>query len=634
MAHKILMQMILFLFVVNAFSQTGVIEGSNASIQSPDKKLQLQFYQKQVGEGKRMMYYQLAYKGKPVITESVLDIVLDNHLSESAMALKVDKHKRWTENLIVKKISMTSKDSSWKPVVGEQGIIRDNYNAATIEMVKDDNPIYPVHIQLRAYNEGVALRYFFPENEKGTYYRIVSENTEFVLPEGTKAWHALWAQAPYKLLPLANWPGESERPLTLQLSNGLFACLAEVQMVDYSRTKFTLDNKKPNTIVTAMHDPADLISPFATPWRVIMVAEKAGDLVQNNNLILNLNEANKIKDISWINPGKIMRVMTQTTEDAKANIDFAVRHNLQYVLFDWKWYGPAFSFASDASKVAIANFDLPGIIQYGKEKGVGIWLYVNQQALLAQSDSLFEIYRKWGVKGVKFGFVQVGSHRWTTWVQKTIQKAAASNIMVNIHDDWRPTGEQRTWPNLMTSEGIRGNEEMPDATHNVTLPFTRYIAGAADYTICYYDKRIKTTHAHQLAMAAVYYSPIQTIFWYDKPSAYNGEPEIEFFEKVPAVWDESKVVQGEIGEYITMARRSGSDWFIGTMTNNVARTLKVSFGFLPKGRKYRAKIYSDDPTASTGTKVKVETTTVDASTVLNVSLLASGGHAVWITPVN
>jgi len=621
-----------FFLATYAYAQP-VIENSRASVSSPDKNVNIEFYQRKLSEGKAAMYYKVTFKGKPVINESLLDLQLDNHLSESAMALKVDQHERWVENLIVKKISSSSKDTTWIPVHGESSTIRDNYHAATIEMLKDDNPIYLVNLEIRAYNEGVAFRYFFPENEKGTYYRITEENTEFTLPEGTLAWHAEWAQAPYKLLSLKNWIRESERPLTLQLPNGLFACLAEAQMVDYSRTKFELSKEKENSIVTSMHDPADLISPFGTPWRVIMVAERAGDLIENNHLILNLNAPSKIKETDWLVPGKIIRVMTQTTADAKENIDFASARNLQYVLFDWKWYGPAFSFSSDASKVAIPDFDLPEIIRYGKEKGIGVWLYVNQQALLMQSDSLFKIYNNWGVKGVKFGFVQVGSHRWTTWIEKAFQQAAENKIMVNVHDDWRPTGEQRTWPNLMTSEGIRGNEEMPDATNNTVLPFTRYIAGAADYTICYYDKRIKTTHAHQLALAAIYYSPLQTLYWYDKPEFYQGEPEIEFFDKVPTVWDETKVLEGTPGQFITTARRKGEEWFIGTITNNDARNLKVSLSFLPKGKKYLASIYSDDSSVNTKTKIKVQKIKVDSRTVIDTRLLASGGQAVWLSPV-
>lgn len=610
-----------------------IIDSSNVSLQSPDKKYAVQFYQKFNTDGTRTMFYKVDYKSQPVINESVLDIQLDNNLSERAMALKVDKHVKWCENLKVTGISYFSKDTSWFPVYGERNVIIEKYNAVTIALVKDDNPIYKINVEIRVYNEGAALRYFFPENEKGTYYRIVNENTEFSLPEGTKAWHASWAQAPYKLLPLSNWPGESERPLTLQLPNGWYACIAEAQMVDYARTKFNLHKEKPNTIVTSMYTPVDLISPFGTPWRVIMVGEKPGDLISNNDILLNLNIPSKIKDFSWIKPGKIMRVMTQTTKDAFENIDFAAKHNLQYILFDWKWYGPAFSFTSDATKVAIPNFDLPAIINYGKEKGIGVWLYCNLQGLYSQSDSLFRVYRDLGIKGVKFGFVQVGSHRWTTWIEEMFKKAAENKIMVNVHDDWRQTGEQRTWPNLMTAEGIRGNEEMPDATHNTVLPFTRYIAGAADYTICYYDKRIKTTHAHQLALAAIYYSPIQTLYWYDKPSFSENEPEQEFWDKIPATWDETKVLGGTPGEFVTTARRKGDDWFVGMITNNDARILQLKFDFLPAGKKYVANIYSDDDTVQTRTSVKVEQEIITAATVLDINLKASGGQAVWIRPL-
>ena len=603
-----------------------------ATVQSPDKNLQYIFYQTTAATGERQLYYRVNYKHKPVILDSLLDLQLDNHLSESSMALKIDRHKKWFDNLAITGNSTTAHASTWKPLHGEQAEIPDNYNQLTVNMVKDDNPDYTMKLEVRAYNEGVAFRYVFPENPKGSYYRITQENTEFTLPVETKAWFAGWAQAPYKKMELAGWPDEAERPLTLELLGGTHVALLEAQMVDYSRTKFKLSKAKPNTIVTAMHDPADLISPFATPWRGIMVAESAGALADNNHFILNLNPPSKIAKPDWIKPGKIMRVMTQTTAAAKANIDFAVKHKLQYVLFDWKWYGPAFSFDSDATKVAIPDFDLPAIIKYGKDRDVGIWLYVNQQALLTQSDTLFKTYKDWGVKGVKFGFVQVGSHRWSTWVNKAIQQAADARIMVNIHDDWRPTGEQRTWPNLLTSEGVRGNEEMPDATHNTVLPFTRYLAGAADYTICYFDPRIKTTHAHQLALAAIYYSPLQTLYWYDRPEKENNEPELEFWDKMPVSWDQSKVISGKPGESVTVARRSGADWFIGAITNNDARAVSIPLAFLEKGKKYRATLYADDPAAPTATRVAIERRAVDAASVIDARLSASGGIAIWITP--
>ncbi|MRW89744.1 alpha-glucosidase [Duganella sp. FT80W] len=600
---------------------------------SPDGKIVLTVMQKTDSAGKRALYYNVSYSGETVIRDSLLELRLDNHLSESAMALPVDRHPRWFENLAVTGVRRDSHDSSWKPVTGESASIRDHYQAMTVDLVKDDNPVYKLSVEARAYNEGVALRFAFPENEKGSYYRITGEDTEFALPAGTRAWYHGWAQAPYKLLPLRDWPDQSERPLTLELPSGLQVALLEAQMVDYARTKFKLSADKPDTLVTAMHDAADLISPFATPWRGIMIARTPGQLVENNHFILNLNPPARIADSAWIKPGKIMRVMTQTTAAAKANIDFAARHKLEYILFDWKWYGPAFSFDSDATKVAIPDFDLPAIIAYGKQHGVGVWLYVNQQALLTQSDTLFQTYRDWGVKGVKFGFVQVGSHRWTTWIEKAIQQAAAAGIMVNIHDDWRPTGEQRTWPNLMTSEGIRGNEEMPDATHNTVLPFTRYLAGAADYTICYYDPRIKTTHAHQLALAVIYYSPLQTLYWYDKPELSRDEPELAFWDRIPTVWDETRVLDGAPGRNVTIARRSGQDWYVGAITNNEARSVRLKLDFLPAGRRYQATIYADDASAATRTKVGIRTQSVDAASVLTLAMPASGGQALWLQPV-
>ncbi|SDD12059.1 glycoside hydrolase family 97 protein [Niabella drilacis] len=604
--------------------------GNVYTITSPDGYYTFSCYQKQTRDTASALYYTLSYRNVPVIYESLMELQLDNHLSEQAMALKVDRRQHWFDNLLITGIDSSTVSSSWEPVYGEQHEIRDHYRALTVHMVKDDNPIYKMDLQVRLYNEGAAFRFFFPENEKGTYYRVTGEHTEFTWPAGTRAWHHSWAQAPYQLMPLAGWPDETERPLTLELPNGWYACLAEAQMVDYARTRFKLGSK-PNTIITAMYTPADLISPFATPWRVIMIAEEAGKLIQNNALLLNLNKPSEIKDPDWIKPGKIMRVMTQTTKDAFENIDFAAQQGLQYILFDWKWYGPAFSFASDATRVAIPDFDLPAIIKYGRDKGIGVWLYVNQQALLAQSDSLFRVYHSWGIKGVKFGFVQVGSHRWTTWIEEMFRKAAENRIMVNVHDDWRPTGEQRTWPNLMTAEGIRGNEEMPDATHNTILPFTRFLAGAADYTICYYDQRIKTTHAHQLALAAIYYSPIQTLFWYDKPAMSTNEPELEFWKAIPTTWDETKVLQGKPGAFITTARRSGTSWFIGTITNNDARQLKIDFSFLPRNRKYQAAIYSDDDTVPTKTKVRIRKTVITSDTVLDVRLKPSGGQAIWLT---
>ncbi len=594
------------------------------------------------------MCYRILYKDRPVILESELDISLDNHLSELALGLKTDKHSRWCENLVIKNFQQTTNDIYWNPVYGEQSSIRDYYNQTVVQLVKDDYPSYELHLIVRAYNEGIAFRYFFPENPTAVYYHITAEDTQFTLPPETRAYFTSWAQGDYKCLPLSDWPDESERPLTLKLKDGLHVCLTEAQMVDYARTKFKLHENKQDTIVTSIYSSVDLITPFGTPWRVVMVAEKPGDLIENNFIILNLNPPCQIEDTSWIKPGKVIRDMTISTKGAKACIDFAAERNMQYIEIDWGWYGVERVFASDARKVDVdsrlnpdKDLDLYEVIKYGQQKGIGVIVYVNQRALLRQIDEIFPLYKSWGLKGVKFGFVQVGSHRWTTWLHEAVKKAADHRLIVDIHDEYRPTGFSRTYPNLLTQEGIRGNEEMPDAAHNCILPFTRYIAGAADYTISYYKqkgisdfhgKTIKTTSAHQLALAVIYYSPLQFLFWYDKPSDYQNEPGIEFFEQVPTVWDESKVLQGQIDEYVTMARRSGRNWFVGTITNNESRKLMIPLNFLPENKSYTATIYSDNLSVKTRTHVKKDQKTVDASETLEIKILPSGGHAIWLRP--
>lgn len=215
-------------------------------------------------------------------------------------------------------------------------------------------------------------------------------------------------------------------------------------------------------------------------------------------------------------------------------------------------------------------------------------------------------------------------------MHKAIEKAAECQLMVDVHDEYRPTGVSRTYPNLMTQEGIMGNEEMPDATHNTILPFTRFVAGAGDYTICYFSNRKKTTHAHQLALAVVYYSPLQYLFWYDKPEFHRGEKELEFFKNVKTVWDDTKVLNGEIGKYITVARRSLDDWFVGSITNNDARKLSYKLDFLDKNKHYIAYIYADDSKLGTRTNVKTQAFVVKKDDRLSFDLEASGGAAVHI----
>ncbi|MFD0991112.1 glycoside hydrolase family 97 N-terminal domain-containing protein [Mariniflexile jejuense] len=628
--NKVKLSIVFFFSYLISIGQSD--NGFHKSLTSPDTNYEINISKKLDDLGKSIIKYSVNYKGKQVILDSRFNIELDNHLNEWALAVKDKPKGNWMDELVLTDFKVNNVSNTWKPIFGERNTIENNYNELVLTFEQKASSNYKMDIQLRAYNQGVAFRYYFHTNPTGIYYHITEENTEFTFAKNTKAWFEPWAQGTYELLPLNDWPTESERPLTLELENGLYACIAEAGLVDFVRTKFKLSDLKKNTIKTALYESIDKVPYFGTSWRVIMAADTAGELIENNDILLNLNEPSAIKDTNWIKPGKIVRDISLTEKGAKAWIDFAAEHNLQYVLFDWKWYGPSFTFDSDARTVDI-DLDLQSVIDYGKEKGIGIWVYVNQQALLKQDFEIFPLYKEWGVVGVKYGFVQVGSHRWTTWLHESIKRAADNQLMVNIHDEFRVTGEQRTLPNIMTVEGIRGNEEFPDATHNTTLPFTRGIAGMGDYTVCYYDKRLKTTHAHQLALSVVMYSPLQTLYWYDTADMYEREPEIAFFDAVPTVWDDTKILNGKIGEYITIARKSGKDWFIGSITNNDARDLEISLDFLDEGSKYKAIIYLDDSGVKTKTKVGVKEVKVKKGKKIKLNLLASGGTAIQIKKI-
>lgn len=615
---------------------TLVMKGEVLS--SPNGKYQFVFSQK---DGKLM--YSLDYANKPVVEEGELGVNIDNHLVESAMGIPVDTNRVWTKGMEVTSVEHRSEDNTWKTVYGEYSQIRDHYNEMTLHLMKggkhdnsgngyDKRQQYFFDIIVRAYDEGVAIRYHFPEATNGLFMHITDDLTSFRFAPGAEAYHYAWAQSHANKVKLlkseAAWKEEAERPLTLHLANGLYAAIGEATLTDFVRGKLKL--KADNELKMAMFDSADIITAYDMPWRFIMVGEKAIDLINNKQLVLNLNAPCQIADTSWIKPGKAFRVCRLDMKTCLAGVDFCVDRGLQYIELDAGWYGPEMKMSSSALKVLESrDIDMPKLCAYAKSKGIGVWVYVNQRALYQELDQLLPLYEKWGISGIKFGFVQIGSQEWTTWLHQAVRKCADHHIMVDIHDEYRPTGWSRTYPNLMTQEGIGGNEEMPDAEHNTILPFTRFLCGPADYTPCYFNGRVKNTKAHQLAMPVVYYSPVTFLYWYDLPNAYKGEQELDFWKHCPTVWEESKALQGEIGEFVVQARRSGDDWFVGAMTGLQARDITINTAdFLQKGKKYRVEMYNDDPMLNTRTKVSSTVQTLKAGKVLKLHLQPSGGAAL------
>lgn len=625
-------------FIAILFWAVAIVGYAAEALQSPGGKYNFVFDQK---DGR--LTYRLDYAAKQVIEEGELGVNIDNHLVESAMGIPVDNSNVWTHGMEVTSVDRRSEDNTWKPVYGEYAQIRDRYNEMTIHLLKggkhqgasnayDKRQQYLLDIIVRAYDEGVAIRYHFPEATNGLFMHIIDDLTSFRFAPGAEAYHYAWAQSHANKVKLlkseAAWKEEAERPLTLCLDNGLYAAIGEAALSDFVRGKLKL--KADNELQMALFHPADIITAYDMPWRFIMVGEKAIDLINNKQMVLNLNAPCQIQDASWIKPGKAFRVCRLDMKTCMEGVDFCVDRGLQYIELDAGWYGPEMKMSSSALKVLeTRDIDMPKLCQYAKSKGIGVWVYVNQRALYQELDQLLPLYEKWGISGIKFGFVQIGSQEWTTWLHNAVKKCADHHIMVDIHDEYRPTGWSRTYPNLMTQEGIGGNEEMPDAEHNTILPFTRFLCGPADYTPCYFNGRVKNTKAHQLAMPVVYYSPITFLYWYDLPNVYKGEKELDFWKYCPTVWDESKALQGEIGEYIVQARRSGNDWFVGAMNGLQARDITLNTAdFLQKGKKYRVEIYNDDPSQNTRTKVSTVVQTIKAGKILKLHLQPSGGAAL------
>ncbi|MEA1952661.1 MAG: glycoside hydrolase family 97 catalytic domain-containing protein, partial [Planctomycetota bacterium] len=524
-------------------------------------------------------------------------------------------------------------------------------------------------LTFRAYDEGAAFCYTIPKQTgprqtgpKQTgpkqaamqEVNISAEKSEFRFTADHTAWAVYSAQGVYSKVPLSLIKPGCERPLTIRVDDKTYLAVAEARLVDYARMKLGPLAGCPNALVSKLSGPVRAKLPLTTPWRVVMTAGSSGQLLENNDILLNLNDPCAIADTSWIKPGKVLREVTLTTAGGKACVDFAVKHNLQYVEYDAGWYGHEYSDTSDATTVAVdpkrspGPLDLPEVVRYAKDRGIGIILYVNRRALERQLDEVLPLFEKWGIKGVKYGFVNVGSQRWTSWLHEAVRKAAKYRLMIDVHDEYRPTGYSRTYPNLMTQEGIGGDETSPSNEQTLNILFTRMIAGAGDNTICYYNQRVahNATHAYQLAKAVCLYSPWQFLYWYDRPETsplqkggagntkarMGDEPEIEFFDSVPTVWDDTRVLAGKIGCFAVIARRSGKNWFVGCMNAKTPRMLEVPLSFLEKGKKYTAHVYSHDPNAPTRTHVKIERLPVDSTRVLKANLLGNDGQAIRIVP--
>lgn len=520
------------------------------------------------------------------------------------------------------------------PLYAERSEIKDICNEYSFAVAHNDGIIT---FKVRLYDYAIALQYGF---NMGQTTIITSDETTFSFPNNTKCWYSITPQGLIQKSTINNID-IAESPITLQLPDGRFVCLMETGNTDFTLTRFKCSS---GIVSCEMGDAATFASgQFLTPWRVAIFANSPSQLANSNNLPFILSEQCRINDTSWIKPGKCMRVMKFTTEEAIAYIDFAKQYGLQYVLFDAKWYGDEYKTTSDPRACAVDDLDLPLVVEYAKSNGIGVWLYVNHIALSQYIDEIAPLYESWGIAGVKFGFVTVGRQNNIKWLHNAVATCAEHHLMVDIHDNYRPLGWSRTYPNLLTQEGIRGNEEFPPSSQNAMLPFTRYMAGAGDYTICYFtpirrgqrdDGSPYNTPAHQMALSVICYSPLQLLFWYDSYSFANNEPELDFFKQLQTTWDETVTLDGQIGEYVVQARRSGNTWFIAGITNEHKRQMFVNLNKFLQNGKYFATTYTDgNESIATTTKIAVDSREILTNEPLKFDLKPNGGFAMTITPI-
>jgi len=574
--------------------------------------------------------------------------------------------------------------SSWEKVWGQSKKVENNFEELTVTLQENTRLKRQLVIIFRVYDDGLGFRYIFPEQANLNSFAITSEETEFTFSKDHSAW---WIpadfdsyEALYKKTPLSEVKAVNT-PITLQTSKGLFLSLHEAALTNYAGMTLEKKGDDPYQLTSNLVPWPDGVkvraeTPFKTPWRTIQIAKSAGELIASN-LIENLNEPNVIPDTSWVKPMKYIGIWWgmhmrkypweagpkhgATTKNTKAYIDFAKKHNIGGVLVEgwnkgWETWHTGVS-VQDFTQ-AYDDFDLAEIAAYGKknnvtlighhETGGNIPLYEQQL------DKAMSLYQQVGVQAIKTGYagkmLPEGTYHHGQYMvnhyRKVLKLAAQHKIMLNVHEPIKPTGIRRTYPNMMTREGGRGMEwngwsDGNSPEHTVTLPFTRLLAGPLDYTPGIFDikfdpqeqYRVHTTLAKQLAMYVVLYSPMQMAA--DMIENYKNQPAFEFIENIPVSWDETHVIQGEIGDYISIARRKGAQWFIGSMSDELPRDLGFTLDFLSADISYVAKIYSDsietefndNPTA-----IFIGEFIVKKGDELAAVLASGGGQAVHLYP--
>jgi alpha-glucosidase len=618
------------------------------------------------------VYYSVAFKGR--------DILLD-----SPFGIEFKDHPPIARNLRIVNETRSSGDDTWETVVGKSRQVRNRYQELRLALEETDPPRRKIDLIYRAYDDGAAFRYFLPEQESLKAFKLSSERSEFQFADNHTCWAANFGGF------LTHQEAEFEKrkigsltvsdpiglPLLIQVSDSCFTAITEANLNDWAGMYAASAGNRPNALVTLLSPRQDepgvaVVSrtPRVSPWRVLMIGEKPGDLIESN-LVLNLSEPSVIKDASWIKPGRCAWdrwwcgsyapdagfPIGMDLASMKYFTDFAAEMGWEYVLVDWHWYGNPFldnwrpNPGVDITKF-VPQMNVPELVQYAAKRNVGVLLWLEWHHADRQMNEAFPLYEKWGVKGVKIDFMARDDQQMVQFYERTLKKAAEYHLTVDFHGAYKPEGIRRKYPNYLTQEGVLGNEynkwsDRVTPEHTVTLAFTRMLAGPMDFTPGGFRNANKSqfkvvggdapapyvmgTRCHQLAMTVVYESPLQVLC--DSPYNYRHSPAgLDFLKAVPTTWDETKAVAGQVGDFIVIARRSGSEWYAGAMTDWDGRSVDVSLAFLGAG-SYKARIWQDAPDSNEyPDRLEQKTVTVRASDKLTIRMAGGGGQVIRFSP--
>lgn len=638
-------------------------------LSSPDGQLVLRFSvvgtdgsEKNQPEENGKLVYSLTFQGKPLI-------------DESGLALKfAEQPPLGTQVRLVKSDSSQGTDDYALNTVKVHDV-HDRYNSVVLQLEEVGGQQRKMGIEARAYDDGVAFRYVVPEQASFQDFQLQQEDTEFRLSTDATNWalalpnYRSSYESEYLQLvtsAFSNQGGVPSHfliglPLLIHEPGAGWMALMEADLENTSSMYVTNPSGSweghwfVSKLAPRLDRPEVAVQgrlPYRSAWRVLMVADNPGRLLESN-LVYDLNPPSRIQDESWIRAGKASwnwwvndvdksGKPAYTTENMKYYVDFAAESGFPYMLLDAGW-----SADHDITKLN-GKVDVPELVRYAATRNVKVWIWLYAETVQRQMKEAFPLYEKWGVAGVKIDFVNRDDQEGIQFYYDVSQEAARHHLMIDFHGTRTPWGLERTYPNVLSFEGVLGLENnkvgrRDSPVDRTVFAFTRLLAGPMDYTPGGFNNAtedgfvaqntnpmVMGTRAQQLALYVIFQSGLEMVS--DSPQAYAGQPAFQFLKDVPASWDEMRVLNGSPGEFITIARRHGKEWYLGSMTNWTPRTLTVPLDFLPAGT-YMAQIYEDAPDAAREPKhVAISKKAVTRGQVLTLHLAPGGGCAIRIVP--